>query len=150
MWIDIGDQYSSPTNTSHISDGDEIVYTLPPGPLFMNSQKLTSVLYHELIAHTAGEVKKALLLHIQEQLFPHYQHAHEGIDGHPNCLSPYIMGFGNQDSDKMAYLDVGVADEAIFIINKNSQLQVQNQMFEAGYGDPQLLDYCRTIFEESG
>jgi len=141
------------------NEENEKEWSLPRGPLIMNSEKTISAIYHEVITRTAGEIKKRTLDHIRELFNPISEHDRIRLSQSSSSTStahtrytPFIAGFGNQESDEEAYQFVGIPSENIFTIDPSSIISTksfssnlsQHHRFN-GYSDPQLLDYCRIV-----
>ena len=95
-------------------------YSLPPGPLFCHPGTLASVLTMELIHKNTYDFKTGTIL---EQIYKPYQtlcpSSSDNQDEHNN---PFIAGFGNKETDHKAYIDAGMKDEQIYIINKSGHI----------------------------
>jgi phosphatidate phosphatase LPIN len=51
----------------------------------------------------------------------------------PEGSSPIIAGFGNRDTDVLAYRAVGVPNGRIFIISPTGEVQTDNKTFQKSY-----------------
>ena len=88
-------------------------FVLPDGPLITSPDRLLKSFFREVIQKTPQEFKASALNEILE-LFP-------------RGSKPFFAGFGNRDTDAIAYRTVGVDLEKIFIINTNGNIFVFNQ-----------------------
>lgn len=87
---------------------------IPPGPVFLNKDKIIQAIYREVIAKTTVTFKSQALVNIS-QVFS---------AAGSTKLSPFILGIGNKESDAIAYNLAGLNAERILIINKSSRLVV--------------------------
>jgi phosphatidate phosphatase PAH1 len=81
----------------------------------MNTEKIFSAVYRELIAHKTVELKSGILLTISS-LFR--------AAGRVSKQEPFMMGFGNKATDADAYLLAGIPNSNILIIDPNSKIVV--------------------------
>ena len=51
----------------------------------------------------------------------------------PDGSSPFCAGFGNRDTDVVAYRTVGVPEGRIFVINSVGEVQTHNRTFKKSY-----------------
>jgi phosphatidate phosphatase LPIN len=98
---------------------NEPVFQLPPGPVITSPDRLFTAFTREVILRRPQEFKIAALRNIVS-LFP------EGS-------SPIIAGFGNRDTDVLAYKAVGVPNGRIFIISPTGEVQTDNKTFQKTY-----------------
>jgi phosphatidate phosphatase PAH1 len=98
---------------------NEPVFQLPPGPVITSPDRLFTAFTREVILRRPQEFKIAALRNILS-LFP------EGS-------SPIIAGFGNRDTDVLAYRAVGVPNGRIFIISPTGEVQTDNKTFQKTY-----------------
>jgi hypothetical protein len=104
---------------------DNNVPRLPPGPIFLNPEKLSSVLYTEMVTKTIYEFKSETLL---RQVVTPFVAA-----GKEKDEKIFLAGFGNTELDAKAYSLVGMEKEQIFIIDKKSKLR--NEIHVDGNGN---------------
>ena len=63
----------------------------------------------------------------------------------PQEHNPFYAGFGNRDSDVVAYTEAGVPSSRILVINPQGEIRLGGQVFTwASY--PQLLELCHHMF----
>lgn len=108
----------------------ERYHRLPKGPLITNSTGLTKSLLTEVVNKNPNVFKAKVLNNIQLNL----------IHGGRTSASPvFIAGFGNRPTDAVAYAEVGIPRELIFLINVESIVSVQDHLerFES-YCDPKV------------
>jgi len=136
--FDATSSYTSPSNSNSLSnpkvdsptpappvsvdtspDTNEPVFQLPPGPVITSPDRLFTAFTREVILRRPQEFKIAALSNILS-LFP---------DG----SSPIIAGFGNRDTDVLAYRAVGVPNGRIFIISPTGEVQTDNKTFQKSY-----------------
>ena len=91
------------------------VFQLPPGPVIASPDRLFTALRREVIQRRPHEFKIAALSEVA-RLF-----ARPGSGGSASC--PFVAGFGNRDTDVMAYGEVGVPKAKIFIINPAGEIR---------------------------
>jgi phosphatidate phosphatase LPIN len=94
-------------------------FALPPGPVITSPDRLFTAFTREVILRRPQEFKIAALRNILA-LFP---------DG----SSPFCAGFGNRDTDVVAYRTVGVPEGRIFVINSVGEVQTHNRTFKKSY-----------------
>ena len=82
--------------------------TLPPGPMLMSPDGLFSALKREVIQRKPHLLKIPLLTEIKN-LFP------KGIQ-------PFYAGFGNRDTDAIAYRYLDIPLKNIFIVDPKSDV----------------------------
>ena len=82
--------------------------TLPPGPLIMSPDGLFTSLKREVIERKPHLLKIPVLNELKN-LFP------EG-------LSPFFVGFGNRETDGIAYRYIGIPLNNIFLIDTSSRV----------------------------
>ena len=82
--------------------------TLPPGPVITSPDRLFDAVKREVILRKPQEFKISALKDIK------------GLFGHSKC--PFYAGFGNRDTDVIAYKEVGIRDGKIFIINPKGEI----------------------------
>ena len=82
--------------------------TLPPGPMLMSPDGLFSALKREIIQRKPHLLKIPLLTEIKN-LFP------QGIQ-------PFYAGFGNRDTDAIAYRYLDIPLKNIYIVDPNSDV----------------------------
>ena len=93
---------------------------LPHGPVVLSPDRLFQSLAREVIYKRPQEFKVPALRDIRN-LFP------------KNRPSPFYAGFGNRDSDKIAYRSVGVTPGKIFIVNPSGVIVTENLKMEHSY-----------------
>ena len=82
--------------------------TLPPGPMLMSPDGLFSALKREVIQRKPHLLKIPLLTEIKN-LFP-------------DNVKPFFAGFGNRDTDAIAYRYLDIPLNNIFIVGPNSEV----------------------------
>ena len=82
--------------------------TLPPGPMLMSPDGLFSALKREVIQRKPHLLKIPLLTEIKN-LFP-------------DNVKPFFAGFGNRDTDAIAYRYLDIPLNNIFIVDPNSEV----------------------------
>jgi phosphatidate phosphatase LPIN len=100
-----------------LNEGD---HRLPVGPVVLSPDRLFQSLAREVIYHRPQDFKVPALRDIR-QLFP------------SNQPSPFYAGFGNRDSDVLAYKAVDIPDGKIFIINPRGEIVAHNHEREFNY-----------------
>jgi len=95
-------------------DGSGEELTMPPGPLFLNKESKTRAVYRELVSRSVATFKAEVLLKVKA-LF-----AAAGV------AQPFFMGVGNRPTDMQAYADVGIAYNAMLLIDTYSNLTAQD------------------------
>ena len=100
-----------------LNEGDQ---SLPVGPVVLSPDRLFQSLAREVIYHRPQDFKIPALRDIR-QLFP------------SNQPSPFYAGFGNRNSDVLAYKAVDISDGKIFIINTRGQIVAHNHEREFNY-----------------
>ena len=81
---------------------------LPPGPLIMSPDGLFTSFKREVIERKPYLLKIPILNELKN-LFPEE-------------LTPFFMGFGNRDTDGIAYRYVGIPLNNIFLIDSSSKV----------------------------
>lgn len=79
---------------------------LPPGPLLMSPDGYLKSFAREVIEKTPDQLKIKLLASVNE-IFP-------------NTKKPIVAGFGNRETDSIAYLRIKIPADKIFCINEKS------------------------------
>ena len=95
------------------------VFQLPPGPVITSPDRLFTAFTREVILRRPQEFKIAALSNIAS-LFP------------PDA-SPFCAGFGNRDTDVLAYRAVGIPESRIFVIDSAGVVQTNNRTFRKSY-----------------
>lgn len=90
---------------------DGVEYKLPPGPVFTSAYRFFKAVNNELIRKVPYEFKIACLEEVAS-LFP--------------GTNPLYSGFGNRDTDVIAYSKVGICSVRIFIVDKSGNLTCEN------------------------
>lgn len=93
--------------------------SLPKGPLIMSPDRLFKSFVREVIHRTPQKFKAEKLREIAA-LFPEDR-------------NPFFAGFGNRDTDAIAYRAAGVPLNKIFIINTESMIYVYNNTYAKTY-----------------
>jgi hypothetical protein len=91
---------------------------LPDGPLLLSPDRVIESFTREVLRRRPQDFKIAALEQVR-RLFP------------PGNYNPFFAGFGNRDSDRIAYAAVGVPPERVFIVNARGELQVGNHVYSA-------------------
>ena len=106
-------------------------FELPDGPLIVSPDRLFKSFFREVIEKSSQRFKASALNEIA-RLFP--------MD-----YSPFFAGFGNRDTDAIAYRTSGVALDKIFIINPKGNIFVFNHnVYLDSY--PQMIEIVHEIF----
>lgn len=105
-------------------------FELPEGPLIMSPDRLFKSFVREVIERTPQKFKAEKLREIAA-LFPEDR-------------NPFYAGFGNRDTDAIAYRAAGVPLNKIFIINTESRIFVYNNTYAKTY--TQLDDIVFQMF----
>lgn len=104
---------------------------LPPGPLLMSPDGYIKSFTREVIEKTPDQLKIKLLASVNE-IFP-------------NTKKPIIAGFGNRETDSIAYLRIKIAPERIFCINEKSIItNEKDKDFSTNY--PEMLEKIEDFF----
>ena len=104
---------------------------LPDGPLIVSPDRLFKSFFREVIEKSSQKFKASALNEIA-RLFP--------VE-----YSPFYAGFGNRDTDAIAYRTSGVALDKIFIINPKGSIFVFNHnVYLDSY--PQMIEIVHEIF----
>ena len=93
---------------------------LPHGPVVLSPDRLFQSLAREVIYKRPQDFKVPALRDIKN-LFP------------KDRPSPFYAGFGNRDSDKIAYKSVGVEPGKIFIVNPKGVIVTENLTISHSY-----------------
>jgi Uncharacterized protein involved in plasmid maintenance len=88
---------------------------LPPGPIFLHTGTLSTVLYAELVTKSMHEFKADLLT---RQVVLPFVAAGKKVSKSPL----FLAGFGNKKTDSLAYEMAGMNCNDIYIIDKKSVL----------------------------
>jgi phosphatidate phosphatase LPIN len=104
--------------------------SLPRGPVIMSPDRLFKSFVREVIHRTPQKFKAEKLREIAG-LFPEER-------------NPFFAGFGNRDTDAIAYRAAGVPLNKIFIINTESTIYVYNNTYAKTYS--QLDDLVFEMF----
>jgi len=102
---------------------DKSTVGLPPGPIFLHTGTLSTVLMTELVKKSTHEFKADLLA---RQVVLPFVAAGKKSSG----SRLFLAGFGNKKTDSLAYEMVGIASHDIYIIDKNSVLVSTNAGLE--------------------
>jgi len=94
-------------------------YSLPPGPVILSPDRLVPSFKREII-YRKPEVFKIACLRDLRSLFP------------PNH-NPFYAGFGNRETDAIAYQAVGVPPGKIFTINTLGEIRLLNATYSKSY-----------------
>lgn len=115
---------------------------LPPGPIFLNTATLSTVLMTEIIKKTTHEFKADLLA--RQVVLPFVA---AGKKSSRSRL--FVAGFGNKRTDLMAYEMAGVSSQDIYIINTKSELVSTMKTLEHDEGDsmdvPVAMNCCNVL-----
>jgi len=115
---------------------------LPDGPVIMSPDRLLAALRREVVLGNPQEFKIACLRDIQ-LLFqpPSFKKEEEEL-----AYNPLYAGFGNRSTDVTAYLNVGIAQQRIFVINPMGTLSIEplSDHYRGSY--TQLSDLTDLIF----
>jgi len=104
--------------------------SLPAGPIFMSPTRLIESFTREVIWRNPEDFKRACLEDIRS-LFP-------------ADFNPFYAGFGNRQSDYIAYRAVGVPESRILIINPQGVITHSNRTYQKSY--PMLLEIVQHMF----
>jgi phosphatidate phosphatase LPIN len=91
---------------------------LPDGPLLLSPDRVIESFAREVLRRRPQDFKIAALEQVR-RLFP------------PGGYNPFFAGFGNRDSDRIAYAAMGIPPERVFLVNSRGELQVGNHVFDA-------------------
>jgi len=94
-------------------------YSLPPGPVILSPDRLVPSFKREII-YRKPEVFKIACLRDLRSLFP------------PNH-NPFYAGFGNRETDAIAYQAVGMPSGKIFTINPLGEIRLLNATYSKSY-----------------
>lgn len=83
---------------------------MPDGPIIMSSDRILKSFKREVI-HKRPDVFKVAVLREITPLFPH------GFDE-----TPFFAGFGNRETDAIAYINLKIPTERSFIINPEGEI----------------------------
>ncbi|MCL7043942.1 hypothetical protein MKW94_019313 [Papaver nudicaule] len=100
---------------SAIKDGK----ALPSGPVVISPDGLFPSLFREVIRRAPHEFKIACLNDIKA-LFP-------------KGYNPFYAGFGNRDTDKVSYMNIGIPEGKIFIINPKGEVAISHRINVKSY-----------------
>jgi len=103
--------------------GEMALIGLPPGPIFLHTGTLSTVLLTELVRKSTHEFKADLLA--RQVVLPFVAAGKE-----KSGSRLFLAGFGNKKTDSLAYEMVGINPHDIYIINKNSVLVSTNAALE--------------------
>ena len=104
---------------------------LPPGPLLMSPDGYLKSFTREVIEKAPDQLKIKLLASVNE-IFP-------------NTKRPIVAGFGNRETDSIAYLRIKIPSDRIFCINEKSVItNEQTKDFSTSY--PEMLDKIEEYF----
>lgn len=97
---------------------------LPEGPVILSPDRLFTSFVREVIKRVPQKFKASALNEVS-QLFP-------------ANISPFYAGFGNRDTDAIAYRAVGIEMDKIFIINPLGNIFVFDNTFVSSYPELNL------------
>ena len=115
---------------------------IPESPLFTSQDFVLQALYKEVITGSSASSKSAILQSLREVFIRCGRNS-----------SPFMVGFGNKQSDATAYSSAGIISDYIFIINPWSELKIWDsngvvmKSFNT-YRDPELLSYIEMNFKK--
>ncbi|XP_026414007.1 phosphatidate phosphatase PAH1-like [Papaver somniferum] len=92
---------------------------LPSGPVVISPDGLFPSLFREVIRRAPHEFKIACLNDIKA-LFP-------------KGYNPFYAGFGNRDTDKVSYMNIGIPEGKIFIINPKGEVAISHRINVKSY-----------------
>ena len=119
------------TTREYLESIDQEGCTLPPGPCLLSPSRLLESFTREIIRRNPEEFKIACLREVRELWPPEH--------------NPFYAGFGNRDSDEMAYVAAGMPRARIFIINPQSEIRMAGQAYTyATY--PRLQEIAHEMF----
>eukprot|EP00505_MAST-04D_sp_SCG-Rhode-Island_P001648 Stramenopile-MAST_4_protein_1648 len=113
----IGQADRTKTYLDGLNEGDA---KLPAGPVILSPDRLFQSLAREVYYHRPQDFKVPALKDIRN-LFP------------ASAPSPFYAGFGNRDSDIIAYKAVDIVDGRIFVINPRGEIVANNHKKEFNY-----------------
>ena len=106
-------------------------HTLPIGPCLLSPSRLIESFTREVIRRKPEEFKIAALCDIRSLW--------------PPTHNPFYAGFGNRESDAVAYLEAGVPQSRILIINPQGEIRHSQKLFAwASY--PRLREIAQEMF----
>ncbi len=88
-------------------------FKLPPGPLLMSPDGYLKSFAREVIQKAPDQLKIKLLASVNE-IFP-------------NTKKPIIAGFGNRETDSIAYLRIQIPQDKIFYITQKSVVTIYSK-----------------------
>lgn len=109
-----------------ISSGNNTV-NLPPGPIFLQTDSLSTVFMTEFIRKTTHEFKADTLA--RQIVLPFVAAGQRSTTAD---LDLFLAGFGNRKTDLLAYEMVGLRRQNIYIINKKSVLESTAKAMDSG------------------
>ncbi|CAH0477272.1 unnamed protein product [Peronospora belbahrii] len=116
---------------THLENAVQQSISLPPGVLITNSTGLTGALFTEVVNKTPHLFKIQVLNELQLTLI----HAGRVVE-HP----VFVAGFGNRPTDIVAYQEVGMDPNLIFMLDPYSNVKaVSDPRLYESYSDPNVL-----------
>ena len=105
------------------TNSDETGYALPDGPVLTSPDRLFTAFTREVILRKPQEFKIRAL-----------SRAAGGVASiFPPDVNPFAAGFGNRDTDVVAYSAVGVPAGRIFIVNPKGELRASGSGYTKTY-----------------
>jgi phosphatidate phosphatase LPIN len=119
------------TTRDYLSSVQQGEHTLPIGPCLLSPSRLIESFTREVIRRKPEEFKIAALCDIRSLW--------------PPTHNPFYAGFGNRESDAVAYLEAGVPQSRILIINPQGEIRHSQKLFAwASY--PRLREIAQEMF----
>ena len=119
------------TTREYLASIQQGEHMLPAGPCFLSPSRLIECFTREVIRRKPEEFKIACLLDIRSLWPPEH--------------NPFYAGFGNRESDEVAYIAAGVPPARILIINPKGEIR-QNKRTYCWASYPRLLQIAREMF----
>lgn len=112
---------------THLNQNNQL---LPDGPVIMSPDRLLTSFVREVIKRMPQKFKAGVLRDVAS-LFP-------------DDKNPFYAGFGNRDTDAIAYRAAGISLHKIFIINPSGNIHTINNTFIKSY--PELNEVVTEMF----
>jgi phosphatidate phosphatase LPIN len=126
----IGQARTTKEYLTSLNQGNQL---LPDGPVIMSPDRLIHSFMREVIHRSPQKFKAGVLRDIS------------GLFGFQN---PFYAGFGNRDTDAIAYRAAGVPLHRIFLINPDGNIYMLNNTFVKSY--PALNELVADMFPPLG
>jgi phosphatidate phosphatase PAH1 len=112
----------------------------PPGPVFMNPESLAAALVQEAVLKRSASMKTRYLADIRT-VFTASSRTSSSMD------TPFVLGFGNRDSDDQAYRKGALlSGQGVYIVDTNSVLRGEGgAVYADGYRCTRLLAQIASV-----